>query len=100
MFDPTSRYHAIENAEWVITEPDGTLRRVVYKKRRFLPPPESATIVLEHRVVEGDRVDNLAARYLGQPLQFWRVCDANLIQKPADLTGEVGSLIRIALPMR
>jgi nucleoid-associated protein YgaU len=30
-----------------------------------------------HRVVAGDRIDLLAARYYGDPLQSWRIADAN-----------------------
>jgi nucleoid-associated protein YgaU len=40
---------------------------------------------LEHRVVAGDRLDLLAARYFGDPLQFWRIADANPAASPDEL---------------
>jgi hypothetical protein len=43
-------------------------------------------------------VDNLAARYLGDPLQYWRLCDANGALRLAELTEVVGQHIRITLP--
>ena len=36
-------------------------------------------------VTEGDRLDNITARFLGDPTQFWRVCDANLALLPDEL---------------
>ena len=91
---PNSRYHDVETAQ--LTRPDG--RTIVYLRRRFVPPPERFALVLEHTVVEGDRLDNLAAKYLGDPEQFWRICDANGAINPDELTENVGSKLRITLP--
>jgi hypothetical protein len=33
--------------------------------------------VLAHTVQAGDRLDQLAATFYGQPLHYWRICDAN-----------------------
>lgn len=33
--------------------------------------------VVEHVVVEGDRLDQLAQRFYGDPLQSWLILDAN-----------------------
>ena len=98
MFEPTSRYAPIEEALLQARDAEGREREVRYKKRRFLPPPpgEESTIV-EHTVTQGDRLDNITARYLGDPTQFWRVCDANGILHPLELE-EIGRLVRIALP--
>ncbi len=49
---------------------------------RFAARAEPA---LEHRVVAGDRLDLLAARYFGDPLQFWRIADANPARSPDEL---------------
>ena len=76
--------------------PDGTV--ITYLKRRFVPPQENFATLAEHQVVSGDRVDNLAARYLGDPEQYWRLCDANGAMNPAELTEVVGSVVRITLP--
>ena len=31
----------------------------------------------EHLVVAGERLDQLAQRYYGDPLKYWLICDAN-----------------------
>ena len=89
-----SRYAATETATHTL--PDG--REVVYLRRRFVPSPENFALLQEHFVVEGDRLDVLTARYLGDPEQFWRVCDANGALLSDDLTAAAGSVIRITLP--
>jgi hypothetical protein len=96
MFTRTSRYFGLETAE--LTDAGG--RTVVYARRRFLPPLGGAIVLAEHGVVQGDRLDNVTARYLGDPEQFWRVCDANTAMRPADLTAEdrLGAVIVIPLP--
>jgi hypothetical protein len=98
MFDPQSRYHALDTGTLTVADGDGT-REVRYVRRRFLPPPADDDAVLaEHVVVDGDRLDHVTARYLDDPLQFWRVCDANHPLHPCELTDEPGETIRIALP--
>lgn len=93
-FPPTSRYHAIETA----TVETGDGKTIIYLKRRFVPQPERFTLLQEHVVVQGDRLDNITARYLGDPEQFWRICDANGAMRPDALTEEIGRRLRIALP--
>jgi hypothetical protein len=92
-FAPTSRYYGLEIARW--TRPDGT--EVPYVRRRFIPPPEAHALLQEHVVVQGERLDLLAARYLGDPEQFWRICDANAAIDPAGLEVQ-GEILRITLP--
>jgi hypothetical protein len=70
----------------------------VYLRRRFVPPPERFALLQEHVVVEGDRLDNVTARYLTDPEQFWRVADANAAMRPDELTETVGRRLRITLP--
>jgi|SRR5215213_8190634 len=91
---PTSRYFNIEKT--TIETADG--KTYAYLRRRFLPQPENFTTLQEHVVVQSDRIDNVTARYLGDPLQFWRVCDANRAMRPEELTEEIGRRIRITLP--
>lgn len=93
-FPPSSRYHGIETAQ--LTQPDG--RVVAYVRRRFLPPPEAFALVQLHTVMAGDRLDNVAARYLGDPEQFWRLCDANRAMRPEALVETAGARLRITLP--
>ena len=85
-FIPTSRYAALETL--TLKREDGT--DLVYLKRRFLPPPERFALLQEHVVTEGERLDNLAAAALGDPEQFWRLCDANRAMRPEELTETPG----------
>ena len=94
MFPPTSRYANTEIAKFVTA--DG--REVVYLRRRFLPDLRTVIELAEHTVTEGDRLDNVTARYLGDPEQFWRLGDANREMKPDELTNEIGRRLSIPLP--
>lgn len=98
MFDKTSRYAQIETTTLKVTDADGAEREVRYVRRRFLPDADNLTTVVEHTVTEGDRLDNVAARYLGDPTLFWGVADANNAMRPEELTEEVGRALKIALP--
>lgn len=92
-FPSNSRYHAVETAE--LLQPDG--RRIVYLRRRFVPDPSRFVTLQEYRVVEGDRIDRMAAAVLGDVEQFWRLPDANGSLDPLELE-EVGRRIRLTLP--
>lgn len=94
MFDHTSRYYLIETA--TLTLPDG--RTVAYKRRRFLPAGEEMPLLAETPVAQGERPDVLAHRTLGDPLQYWRLCDANDVMRPTELTDEPGRAVRVPLP--
>ena len=48
-------------------------------------------------VAEGDRLDNLAARSLGDPLLYWMICDANSATDPDELTAPAGLPILIPI---
>jgi len=91
---PTSRYYAIETTT-LKTDAGET---VVYLRRRFLPPPGRFALLLEHRVMEGERLDNIAAKYMDDPEAFWRIADANNAMNPTELTETEGRRLRITLP--
>jgi len=93
MFPPTSRYYLTETA---VFEPDGG-RHIVYLRRRFAPAPERFVTLFEHTVTQGERLDQIAAQYLGDPEQFWRICDANGALRPEELL-ETGRRVRLTLP--
>jgi len=97
MFEPTSRYYNIETVKITVGGDEGP-RVISYKRRRFVPSGETMTTLGEHTVSQGDRLDNLAARYVGDPEQFWRICDANDVLRPEELTEEIGWIIKIGLP--
>ena len=94
MFPINSRYYGI--ATVTVETQDG--KQIVFLRRRFVPPPERFDLLTEHTVSEGERLDNITALYLGDPEQFWRVCDANGVIRPEELTETVGRKIRITLP--
>ena len=100
MFEPTSRYAKLNVKTHLAPDPSGGAepREIRHVERRFLPPASSATPMLEHAVTEGDRLDNVTAKYLGDPTQFWRVADANQVMAPEELTEEPGHRVVIALP--
>lgn len=94
MFDPTSRYYPLETA--TLTLPDG--RVIAYKRRRLLPRGEAMPLLVEVTVAQGDRLDLITTRALGDPEQFWRVADANNAMNPTDLTDEPGTILRVPVP--
>jgi hypothetical protein len=96
MFEATSRYAEIENA----TLEKENNHPVLYKKRRFLPLSDKMTVIQEVQVAAGDRLDNIAASFTGDPEQFWRICDANDAMHPLDLTAEPGKILKITLVSR
>ena len=94
IYPPSSRYYGIATTETTLA--DG--RPVRYLRRRFLPDPASMATVGLHRVGSGDRLDHLGARYFGDPLQAWRIGDANLTLRLDTLVDELGRRLRLTLP--
>ena len=93
-FPPNSRYSNVQTATLETSDAKVT----VYLRRRFVPPAERFALLQEYTVVQGDRLDNLAARLIGDPEMFWQLCDANGAMRPDELTGAPGRKIRITLP--
>ena len=94
MFETTSRYYSLETATFAT--PDG--RILAYKRRRFLPQGDRMPLLVEVTVAQADRLDLITARTLGDPEQFWRLCDANNAMNPPDLTAEPGRTLRVPIP--
>ena len=94
-FVPQSRYNGV---------PLGLQQRrpdepgKVYVRRRFIPAPGSLTIVARHVASALGRPDLLGAKYLGDPLLYWRIADANAVVDPNELTDTLGRLVDIPLP--
>ncbi len=93
-FPRTSRYFNIEIVKYVTADQ----REIVYLRRRFLPRSSAGPIIAEHSVEEGDRLDNITAKYLGDPEQFWQVCDVNDAMRPDELAEEIGRRLKVAMP--
>ena len=97
MFETTSRYAGIAEATLELTADDGTTRTIRYKRRRFLTAPDEMTPLIEHVMSDADRLDLLAARYVGDPTGFWRLCDAHDLLRPGELE-QPGRIVVVAMP--
>ena len=89
----SSRYYG--SAVEYYTRPDGV--QVAYLRRRIIPQPDIYTSLQKYAVVDGDRLDNLSAKFLGDPLLYWMIADANRAMGPDELTAQVGRTIQIPL---
>jgi hypothetical protein len=89
----SSRYYAA--AVDLFTKAGGT--PVGYLHRRIIPQPQIYTSLQDYVVADGDRLDNLAAKFLGDPLLFWMICDANGASDPDELTAQIGRTIKIPI---
>lgn len=94
MFEPTSRYAELETVRRTL--PDG--RVIAYKRRRFLPRGEEMPLLVEITTAEGDRLDQIAHRTLGDPEQDWRICDASNAMNPDELVDRPGQTLRVPIP--
>jgi hypothetical protein len=95
-FPTDSRYYRSATLQY--TAPDGTV--ITYLARRFVPQPGAPNFatIAQHNVSQGDRLDLIAAKYLGDPLIFWMLCDANGAITPNDLVDTPGRVIAITTP--
>jgi hypothetical protein len=94
MFPPNSRYQNVPTATY--TTPAG--KPIVYLQRRFIPAPDQFATIAVYTVKQGDRIDNVAAQAFGDPKLYWRICDANLVMRPAAATATIGAQLDITLP--
>lgn len=94
MFDPNSRYYLLRQR--ILQEPDG--RSIPYVSRRFIPPAEDLPLLIEVLVAQSDRLDLIAARTLGDPEQYWRICDANGAMNPVELIDPPARRLRVPVP--
>jgi hypothetical protein len=92
-FPPNSRYHG----QPVLTAVTADGRTVPYLARRVVPQTERFVTVQSHTVADGDRLDTLGARYLGDPEQWWRLADANGAVRPGELVETPGRRLRVTL---
>lgn len=95
-FPTDSRYYSFPTRQY--TAPDGTV--ITYLARRFVPQPGAPNFatIARHTVVSADRLDLIAATYLGDPLMYWLLCDANGAVVPNDLLETPGSVLLITTP--
>jgi hypothetical protein len=62
LFPPASRYHGLETK--TRETPEG--KTIIYLRRRFVPP-RSTSSCYANTWLQGERLDNITASYLGTP---------------------------------
>lgn len=72
MFSKSSRYYGLPERTWS----DAQGRKIVYKSIRLLQrtPARAENMTL---VAQSERLDLVAARTLGRPDFFWKLCEVN-----------------------
>jgi nucleoid-associated protein YgaU len=95
-FPADSRYYGSSTLTYVT--PAG--ETIAYLARRIVPQPGAPNFatIAQHTVRQGDRLDLIAAKYLGDPQIFWLICDANGAIDPNDLVATAGRLLNITTP--
>lgn len=95
-FPTDSRYYGSSTLTFVTSAGE----TITYLARRIVPEPGAPNFstVAQHTVRQGDRLDLIAAKYLGDPLIFWLICDANGAIDPHDLVATPGKILNITTP--
>jgi hypothetical protein len=93
MFFPGSRYAAL--GTYVVVRGDGSV--ILATK---LPKPGLPAVLGYYRRNAGDRLDQVAARFLSDPTAFWRVCNANGAMVPDALSARTLVGVPIDAPVR
>jgi len=95
-FPTDSRYYGSTTLTYIT--PTG--QAIAYLAPRIVPQPGAPNFatVAQHVVRQGDRIDLVAAKYLGDPLIFWLVCDANGAMDPFELVETPGTALNITTP--
>src|SRR4051812_21095911 len=78
-FGQESRYSGVKLAVYRRRSDDPA---VAYVTRRFIPRRNTLAIAAQPLITSGERPDSLSARYLGDPLLYWRIADANAVVDP------------------
>jgi hypothetical protein len=92
---PNSRY--ARQVVQVFTGPDGEV--VPYIGRRVIPVMDRYQVLDRHRTLTAERVDQVADDFYGDPQQYWRICDANGVERPAETCEPVARLLVIPSPL-
>jgi hypothetical protein len=79
MFDPKSRYR--ESEIYSVEDMRGRTVNVVTP-----PPPPEQVQLGTHLLIQGERLDLLAAKYLDDPAGFWQITEQNNVMLPEALT--------------
>ena len=96
-FPTDSRYYGYSVLQYA---PPGGGQSVPYLARRIVPQPGAPNYatINQYTVKQGDRLDLIAAKFLGDPIMAWLICDANGAIKPHDLVAQPGRVLAITTP--
>jgi hypothetical protein len=81
MFFPGSRYSTV--AQFTVTRSDGMVIQTIRS-----PLPEPALMRGYYRRVGGQRLDQIASRFVADATAFWQLCDANNTVVPDSLANQ------------
>jgi nucleoid-associated protein YgaU len=95
-FPTDSRYYGYSVLQYAA--PNGL--SIPYLARRIVPQPGAPNFatINQYTVQKDDRLDLIAAKYLGDPLMAWLIYDANGAIKPYDLVATPGRVLAITTP--
>ncbi len=93
------RYDGLPTTTLDVASADGSHRQVAYYRRRWPADLSTTTVLARHTVVPGDRLDLLSFRLTGDPLGFWRICDANAALDPDGLVDADAVGTELVVPM-
>jgi LysM domain len=95
-FPTDSRYYGYG----VLQYDAGGGQTVPYLARRIIPQPGAPNYatINQYTVQQGDRLDRIAAKFLGDPIMAWLICDANGAMDPGDLVAVPGRTLSITTP--
>ena len=95
-FPTDSRYYGFGVRYY--NAPNGQV--IAYLARRIVPQPGAPNFatINQYTVHQSDRLDLIAAKYLGDPLMAWLICDANGAIRPHDLVATPGRVLAITTP--
>ena len=95
LFGPNSRYRDVPLR--TRKRADGTDENFI--GRRIIPGLDRYT-ALDRISTDGQtRIDSVSAGAFGDPLLYWRICDANGEEEPANATKPAGRLLIIPMPL-
>ena len=92
LFPPSSRYRGSRRPPGAS---DG--RTIMYLRRRFCPR-RALRAAARARRGTGRPGGHVTAQHIGDPEQFWRVCDGDGGMHPYEITETIGRRVRITLP--
>ncbi|MEK7395618.1 MAG: hypothetical protein AAB116_01660 [Candidatus Poribacteria bacterium] len=89
MYDSKSRYASLK--PYNVTDHRGRTIAIVPVPKA----PEQTSIGI-HLLLQGQRLDHLAYKYLDDPAGYWRICELNDVMLPEALTEK----LEIAIPKK